>query len=97
MKTELQIGDPAPGFPALKKHRGSTVVLYFYPKDFTSGCTVEACEFRDAHAGFTRAKTVVIGVSPDTAESHERFAVARESDRFQIRIDGTFRRRRHFL
>ena len=53
--------------------RGRPVVLYFYPKDDTPGCTVEACGFRDAHARFGRHRAVVIGVSPDSPQSHERF------------------------
>jgi peroxiredoxin Q/BCP len=67
-------GDNAPSFPQLKAHAGKTVVLYFYPKDYTSGCTVEACEFRDHHRKITGKKAVVLGVSPDSAKSHEKFA-----------------------
>jgi thioredoxin-dependent peroxiredoxin len=53
--------------------RGRPVVLYFYPKDDTETCTVEACEFRDAFPRFRRSKAVVIGVSPDSVRSHARF------------------------
>jgi len=53
--------------------RGAPVVLYFYPKDDTPGCTKEACGFRDAKARFARHGAVVLGVSPDSPESHERF------------------------
>lgn len=53
--------------------RGRPVVLYFYPKDDTPGCTVEACGFRDAHAAFGRHKAVVLGVSPDSPKSHVKF------------------------
>jgi len=70
---ELQEGDKAPLFKELTAHKGKTVVLYFYPKDNTSGCTVEACELRDAHAKILSKKAVVIGVSPDSAKSHEKF------------------------
>ena len=64
----------APMFPQLKAHAGKTVVLYFYPKDNTSGCTVEACELRDAHKKITGKNAVVLGVSPDSAKSHTKFA-----------------------
>jgi len=57
----------------LSSFRGKVVVLYFYPKDFTSGCTKEACHFRDAYEDFTEAGAVVIGVSGDSPESHRRF------------------------
>lgn len=53
--------------------RGKIVVLYFYPKDDTSGCTVQACEFRDAHARIRRRKAVILGVSPDSVNSHGKF------------------------
>ncbi len=53
--------------------RGKTVVLYFYPKDATSGCTVESQEFRDLHAKFKRAGALVLGVSRDSLKSHDKF------------------------
>jgi peroxiredoxin Q/BCP len=53
--------------------RGKKVVLYFYPKDDTPGCTVQACEFRDSWDAVTKAGAVVLGVSPDGEESHEKF------------------------
>ncbi len=77
------IGAPAPAFampatllgkvslPALK---GKPFVLYFYPKDDTSGCTAEACGFRDALPAFSKLNIPVIGVSKDSIESHEKFA-----------------------
>jgi peroxiredoxin Q/BCP len=78
----LDAGDPAPDF-SLRADDGSTVslsdlagtraVLYFYPKDDTSGCTVEACEFRDRQADYDAAGARVIGVSPDPLASHEKF------------------------
>jgi peroxiredoxin Q/BCP len=52
---------------------GKNVVLFFYPKDDTSGCTKEACDFRDAFPGFGKVDAVVIGVSPDSLESHRKF------------------------
>jgi peroxiredoxin Q/BCP len=57
----------------LGKARGKAVVLYFYPKDATSGCTVEAQEFRDLHDRFKRAKAVVLGISRDNLKSHAKF------------------------
>jgi peroxiredoxin Q/BCP len=75
-------GSKAPDFTALSHDgsrvklsdfKGRPVVLYFYPKDDTPGCTVEACGFRDAHAQFGRHKAVVLGVSPDSSRSHEKF------------------------
>jgi peroxiredoxin Q/BCP len=53
----------------------TAVVLYFYPKDNTPGCTAEACSFRDGYEDFVEAGAEVVGVSSDSAESHERFAV----------------------
>ena len=79
----LAVGDPAPAFalPAgdgrtvrLADLRGRQVVLYFYPKDDTPGCTKEACSFRDARAEFAKAGAVVLGVSCDSPASHRRFA-----------------------
>jgi peroxiredoxin Q/BCP len=55
--------------------KGKNVVLYFYPKDDTSGCTLEACQFRDLLPKFTGAKAVVLGVSPDGVASHGKFAL----------------------
>ncbi len=58
---------------SLKNLRGTTVVLYFYPKDDTTGCTQEACEFRDLFPQFTRSKAVILGISPDTVKEHVKF------------------------
>jgi peroxiredoxin Q/BCP len=78
----VEEGKPAPDFEAttdagervkLSDFRGSPVVLYFYPKDDTPGCTVEACGFRDAYSEFTERGAVVLGVSPDGEASHVRF------------------------
>ena len=52
---------------------GKNVVLYFYPKDMTPGCTTEACDFRESHQSFAELDTVIVGVSPDPKEKHERF------------------------
>ena len=57
----------------LKDLRGQNVVLYFYPKDSTPGCTQEGQDFRDLHAKFRRQKTVIFGVSRDSLKSHEKF------------------------
>jgi peroxiredoxin Q/BCP len=78
----VQPGDKAPDFtlPAdgggtvsLKALRGEPVVLYFYPKDDTSGCTAEACAFRDAIADFSKVKAKIVGVSRDSVASHDKF------------------------
>ncbi len=78
----LQVGEMAPDFELptdgggtvkLSVLRGSNVVLYFYPKDDTPGCTVEALEFTALAPEFAAALTKVIGVSPDTAKAHDRF------------------------
>ncbi|NGO37844.1 thioredoxin-dependent thiol peroxidase [Limisphaera ngatamarikiensis] len=79
----LREGDTAPDFEGLTQTgqrfrlrdcRGRWVVLYFYPRDHTPGCTREACEFRDWHGALDRSGAVVVGVSTDTVASHARFA-----------------------
>ena len=59
---------------SLDDYKGKTVVLYFYPKDNTPGCTKEACGFRDLNVSLKKADTVVLGVSKDSIESHKKFA-----------------------
>lgn len=59
---------------SLKDFIGKKVVLYFYPKDMTSGCTQEACDFRDAHPDFKKLKAVVLGLSADSTISHKKFS-----------------------
>ena len=80
--SELTVGKKAPAFSAqdqtgktvsLADFAGKKVVLYFYPKDDTPGCTTEACSFRDEHKAFTKKGAVVLGVSPDSAKSHTKF------------------------
>ena len=80
--TQLTSGDKAPDFTAkdqngkkvsLKDLQGKKVVLYFYPKNFTPGCTTEACNLRDNYADLKAAGMEVIGVSPDEEESHKKF------------------------
>lgn len=58
---------------SLSDFRGKHVVLYFYPKDMTPGCTTEACDFRDNHEKFGDLDAVIIGVSPDPVEQHQKF------------------------
>jgi peroxiredoxin Q/BCP len=78
----LQEGILAPDFTlatdgggevTLSDYRGKKVVLYFYPKDDTPGCTTEACSFRDDYGMITATGAVVLGVSPDTVKSHDKF------------------------
>ena len=82
MAITLEAGDRAPGFTAtdqdgnthsLADYAGQTVVLYFYPKDDTPGCTKEACSFRDNFTEIQAAGAVILGVSGDTAASHQKF------------------------
>jgi len=75
--TEVKITDfsaPATGGDfRLSTHKGHPVVLYFYPKDSTPGCTMEGAQFRDLHRKFEKASAVVVGVSRDSLKSHENF------------------------
>jgi peroxiredoxin Q/BCP len=79
----VTVGSAAPDFTAPDQHgnqvslsqfRGQVVVLYFYPKDDTPGCTKEACGFRDTHEALQQAGAVVLGVSTDSPASHQKFA-----------------------
>lgn len=78
----LTIGDQAPDFSLLdgegnthklSDYKGKKLILYFYPRDNTPGCTQESCDFRDHHPDFTKANVAVIGVSKDSAKSHQNF------------------------
>jgi peroxiredoxin Q/BCP len=78
----INSGIPAPEFSLLDENgtirhlsefRGKPVVLYFYPKDNTPGCTTEACKFRDDYSAYTDAGVTILGVSPDDAKSHTKF------------------------
>ena len=78
----VEVGKPAPDFTlqdqlgkkvTLSKLKGSPIVLYFYPKDNTPGCTKEACAFRDAFAEYEKLGAKILGVSPDGVESHAKF------------------------
>ncbi|MEQ6378538.1 thioredoxin-dependent thiol peroxidase [Bacillaceae bacterium S4-13-56] len=79
---EAVVGQTAPAFEVLASNsekvklsdfKGKNVVLYFYPKDMTPGCTTEACDFRDKHEDFSELDTVILGVSPDPLDKHEKF------------------------
>lgn len=78
----VQVNEMAPDFTLLASNgekvslsdfRGKYVVLYFYPKDMTPGCTTQACDFRDYHEDFSKLDAVILGVSPDPLEKHQRF------------------------
>jgi thioredoxin-dependent peroxiredoxin len=78
----LKAGDQAPEFEAIDEqgetvrladYRGKKVVLYFYPKDDTPGCTTQACNFRDLYGTVQERNAVVLGISPDAARSHQKF------------------------
>jgi len=82
LELKLHEGDVAPAFSALTSGggkislaelKGKNVILYFYPKDDTSGCTKEACAFRDDFAAFKKRGAVILGVSPDPVKSHDKF------------------------
>jgi peroxiredoxin Q/BCP len=75
-------GTPAPNFSLsdetgavrnLTDFKGQTIVLYFYPKDDTPGCTTEACNFRDNYSAYQEAGVIILGVSPDSSKSHAKF------------------------
>ena len=79
---KIKLGDRAPVFSlpdqantihTLSDYQGQWVLLYFYPRDNTPGCTIEACEIRDNFSEFTRLKAVVFGISKDSAASHQKF------------------------
>lgn len=91
----LTEGDEAPPFNlidqdgekhSLKEYKGKKVVLYFYPKDDTPGCTTEACSFRDEKKEFEKKNTVIFGVSADTASSHQKFS-AKHGLTFPLLVD----------
>lgn len=91
----LALGDPSPSFELpdaegnvvkLQDMQGKWVVLYFYPRDNTPGCTKEACGFRDAYADYQNSNIVVLGVSTDDAKSHAKF-VTKHNLPFPLLID----------
>ncbi|UOQ92631.1 thioredoxin-dependent thiol peroxidase [Halobacillus shinanisalinarum] len=78
----VETGQKAPDFELtanngetvkLSDYQGKNVVLYFYPKDMTPGCTTEACDFRDQHESFEELDAVILGISPDPVDSHKKF------------------------
>lgn len=78
----IEVGDTAPDFTlpneegrevGLKEYEGKRVIIYFYPKDNTPGCTKEACSIRDSFSAITDKDAVVLGISADTADSHKKF------------------------
>ncbi len=71
---------------SLEDYRGKKVVLYFYPKDSTPGCTTEACDFRDATQAFEENNTVILGVSADSQKRHQNF-IAKYELPFQLLSD----------
>lgn len=94
-QTQPEIGKPAPDFSlttgdgsqvSLKDFRGKWIVLYFYPKDFTSGCTMEAHNFQRDLTKYNEADAVILGVSVDTAQSHRDFC-AKEGLNFKLLAD----------
>jgi peroxiredoxin Q/BCP len=104
---KLAAGDPAPDFTlpdqnehehTLSDYRGKWVLVYFYPRDNTPGCTQEACAFRDTFARLRRAGAVVLGISPDSVRSHGRFAekhdlpfpLLADTDRKVVRLYGAW-------
>ena len=97
---ELNVGDAAPEFEATVTDgssirlsevlsSGDGVILYFYPRDNTSGCTVQACDFRDNFGRFTNSGWRVIGVSTDSAQSHQKF-IDKNSLPFELVVDDDF-------
>ncbi|MDL1909606.1 thioredoxin-dependent thiol peroxidase [Chloroflexi bacterium CFX6] len=70
---EFELYDDASTLRRLSDFRGRNVVLYFYPKDDTPGCTTEACNFRDDYSAYEKANVVILGVSPDDVKSHVKF------------------------
>jgi peroxiredoxin Q/BCP len=70
---EFSLEDETGAVRSLSEFRGHPVVLYFYPKDDTPGCTTEACNFRDNYSQYSKAGITILGVSPDTSKSHTKF------------------------
>lgn len=80
--TTVEVGKEVPNFTlsnqnneqvSLSDFKGKNIVLYFYPKDMTPGCTTQACDFRDDHESFSDLNAVIVGVSPDPVERHQKF------------------------
>lgn len=97
MYSNVRVGDVAPAFTlpddtgnhiSLASLRGRRVVLYFYPKDDTSGCTIEACDFRDLLPRFQASNALVYGISPDSVAAHQKFK-AKYNLTFPLLVDAT--------
>lgn len=71
---------------SLSDYKGKYVILYFYPKDMTPGCTTQACDFRDNHESFSELDAVILGVSPDPVERHQKF-IAKHELPFELLAD----------
>ncbi|MGN8646903.1 thioredoxin-dependent thiol peroxidase [Gracilibacillus sp. HCP3S3_G5_1] len=91
----VEVGQPVQDFELtnnkgekvkLSDYKGKNVVLYFYPKDDTPGCTTEACDFRDNYESFQDLDAVILGVSPDSEESHKKFIEKHELP-FELLVD----------
>ena len=84
---EFQLPDEKGELVSLQDFAGEKyIVLYFYPKDATPGCTTQACDFRDAHTDFSKLNAVILGVSPDSGASHEKF-IAKQGLPFSLLVD----------
>lgn len=95
----LSVGETAPDFELtsdegkpvkLSDYRGKNVILYFYPRDFTGGCEMQACAFRDAYPQIEGSNAVVLGISPDSVESHKKFREALNLP-FNLLVDDDFK------
>ena len=91
----ISVGDNAPDFTlpdqdgsnhTLSDYKGGPVILYFYPKDHTSGCTKEACGFRDDYSAYQEAGVTILGVSPDSSKTHTNF-IAKHELQFTLLAD----------
>lgn len=91
----IEIGQQAPDFTlkdqegkdvSLSNFQGKNIILYFYPKDMTPGCTTQACDFRDNYEAFEQYNTVIIGISPDPIERHQKF-IAKHGLPFKLLAD----------
>src|SRR5699024_5328878 len=98
IEMSVEVGKQAPNFTlknqnnenvSLADFQGKNIVLYFYPKDMTPGCTTQACDFRDAYESFSDLDAVILGVSPDPIERHQTFIDKYELDRKSTRLNSS--------
>lgn len=91
----VKVGEIAPDFTlqnqdgeevSLSQYKGKNIVLYFYPKDMTPGCTTQACDFRDNYSEFDKLNTIILGISPDPIERHQKF-IEKHDLPFQLLAD----------